>query len=661
MERVDTILTGGVIVTMNERFDVFPDGALAIRGAHIAAVGESAEIAARYEADTVVNCRGNYVLPGLINAHTHVPMTLLRGLADDKRLDVWLIGYCMPTEREFVSPEFCRLGTSVACAEMIRSGITAFADMYYFEADVAAATAEAGLRGVLGQTVLKFPAPDAETYEDSLAYARKFIEEWRGHPLITPAVAPHAPYSNTADTLKKCADLAREYDVPLLTHLSETKFEVEENVKQYGKTVIPWVKDAGLFGAKVLAAHCVHVDAHEIRMLHKNNATVAHCPTSNLKLASGIAPVTQMLAEGVTVGIGTDGPASNNDLDMFEEIRLAAILAKTAASDPTVVPARQALLMATRQGAEALFLGDVTGSLEVGKCADVIVMDAEPIHNFPHFNVDPDAVYSRIVYAGKSTDVRHVWCNGRWLMRERELLTVNENALKLAAAEYAREVNAFMTEREGDVLRKLLAIGGLERSESFEVQVKALLRNPSSIEDLLSHPDVEVIKSVHYRQYDTYFQFSDPSKGRVRYREDDLINGKGDVESVRSRLTFTMPTKEREFHTSVLLSHSRFMADADRPLRFYQEYFQPTSVHELRKDRQRWHINYKGVLFYINVDSVIRPALPSVFIELKSRTWSASDAQEKANAIQEMLAILGIEPMDIVGADYLEMEDAVGG
>src|SRR5690606_16567019 len=208
-------------------------------------VGKREDILSRYESDDVVSCEGKYVLPGLVNAHTHVPMTLLRGLADDLRLDVWLMGYIMPTEREFVSPEFCRLGTKLACAEQIRSGITAFADMYYFEADIAAATAEAGMRGVLGQTILKFPAPDADTYEDSLAYARKFIEDWKGHELITPAVAPHAPYSSTEELLQKSAELALEFDVPVLIHIAESHQEVEDNLKWYDMRVVPWVEAAG--------------------------------------------------------------------------------------------------------------------------------------------------------------------------------------------------------------------------------------------------------------------------------------------------------------------------------------------------------------------------------------------------------------------------------
>ncbi len=644
-------------MTMNQNFDVIFDGAVAVRDAEIVAVGTSADINGQYHAAEIVSCEGQYVLPGLVNAHTHAPMTLLRGLADDLRLDVWLMGYIMPTEREFVSPEFCRLGTLLACAEMIRSGITCFADMYYYEADIAAATAAAGLRGVLGQTILKFPAPDADTYEDSLAYARQFIQEWRGHPLITPAVAPHAPYSSTKELLSRASELAQEYDVPLLIHIAEMRLEQDDNLKAYGLRVVPWGDSAGLLDARVLAAHCVHVNRDEMRILREHETTVAHCPTSNLKLASGFAPVKDMLDEGLIVGIGTDGPASNNDLDMFEEIRLTTILAKTVANDPTVLPAKQALLMATRQGADALYLGDVTGSLESGKLADLIVVDTRVTHNMPHFYRDPDAVYSHIVYSAKSSDVAHVMCNGQWLMRDRELLTLDEDALVREAADYARRVDGFLRAREGDILSKLLAIGGLEQAESFEVQAKAVLRDETAVERLLNHPDVQVLKKIHYRQYDTYFLFDDAEMGRVRYREDDSINEKGEVESVRSRLTLSMPTKEREYNSTVLLSHSRFIAPADRPLRFYREYFQAAAERELQKDRLRWHIHYQGVLFYVNVDRVLNPTLPDTFIEIKSRTWSASDSENKANRIQEMLAILGIPPTDVIRADYLEMKE----
>jgi 5-methylthioadenosine/S-adenosylhomocysteine deaminase len=313
--------------------------------------------------------------------------------------------------------------------------------------------------------------------------------------------------------------------------------------------------------------------------------------------------------------------------------------------------------MATRMGAAALFLDKVTGSLEVGKYADLIVVDVDTLHSMPHFWRDPDAVYSHIVYASKSTDVRHTMCHGKWLMKDRELLTVDVDTVLKEANRFAIQVDAFLKAHEGDVLSKLLAVGGVERSESFEVQLKARFSGEINLDPLLQHPDVEVLRKVHYRQYDTYFLFDSTETGRVRYREDDRIDEKGDVQEVRARLTFTTPTKEHEFNSAVLLSHSRFIAPADRPLRFYQEYFQAGETRELKKERHRWRIHFQGVLYFINVDEVVNPALPGKFIEIKSRTWSLSDAEHKANGIVRMMEILGIAPEQIVRRDYLEMQE----
>jgi 5-methylthioadenosine/S-adenosylhomocysteine deaminase len=314
--------------------------------------------------------------------------------------------------------------------------------------------------------------------------------------------------------------------------------------------------------------------------------------------------------------------------------------------------------MATRQGAAALFIDDVTGSLEVGKRADVIAMDANTLHNSPQFGRDPNAVYSRIVYAGRSADVSDVICDGRWLMRDRALLTVNPPEILEEARIIALKIDDFLRERESSVLSKLLAIGGLRQSESFEVQVKARLNEEGSaqIERLLHHPNVDLIRHNHYEQYDTYFVFDDPAQGRVRYREDVRPGAAGQPGTARARLTLTTPEKEREFHGMTVLSHSRFMADATNTLRFYREYFRPMEERELHKDRLRWHILYKGVLFYVNVDTVMKPALGQRFVEVKSRTWSAHDAERKADQIQEILAIMGVTPEDVVRDEYLEME-----
>ncbi|MFQ3535271.1 MAG: amidohydrolase [Aggregatilineales bacterium] len=658
MERVDKILSGGMLLTMNAAMDVFVNGAVAIKGDSIVAVGTADAIAERYAADDLVLCEGQVIMPGLVNTHTHVPMTLLRGLADDLRLDVWLIGYIMPTEGSFVNPHFCRLGTKIACAELIRSGVTLFADMYYFEADVAAATAEVGLRAVCGQTVLKFPSPDAASYEESLQYTRQFIQAWKGHPLIVPAVAPHAPYTCTDEILSACAALAKEFDVPLLIHVSETRQEVEDSRAEFQMPVVPRIKKLGVLDAKTLAAHCVHVDAGEIRTLFNHRTGIAHCPTSNLKLASGIAPIREMLDRGLNVGIGTDGPASNNDLDMFEEIRLAAILAKGATLDPTAVPAKQALLMATRMGAEAMHMGTLTGSLEVGKRADLIVVDIHTLHNSPKFSRDENAVYSQIVYAAKSTDVQHVIVNGVWLMRDRQLLTVDEAALLAEADALARQIDQFLIAREGNLLNKLIAIGGVEQTESFEIQVKSHLPQPvepeAFVAPLLNDPRVQVVRKSHYRQYDTYFTFHDEAQGRVRYREDDALNAEGEVTHVRTRLTYTAPAKEREFDRAVLLSRSKFIAPATRPLRFYREYFRANAEYEVHKTRHRWHILYKGVLFYLNVDEILLPKVSGTFIEIKSQTWSMRDAEYKAALVSELLSLLGVTEDMRVHKEYIE-------
>src|SRR5260221_6524811 len=475
----DLLLTNAVVLTMDPQFTVYRAGAVAVTGDSIVAVGPGA---LSYQAAETIDCGGRVVMPGLVNAHTHVPMALLRGLADDLRLDVWLMGYMMPVERAFVSPDFVRLGTRLGCAEMIRSGVTCFADMYYFEDAIAEATAAAGMRALCAQTVLRFPTPDATSYEESLARARDFIQRWRGHPLIVPAPAPHAPYTCTPEILRACAELAVELDVPLHIHLSETIQEVDDSRRLNGMPVVPWVKKHGLFGAKVLAAHCVHVDDGEIRALKSANAGVAHNPSSNLKLGAGVAPVARMLELGVNVGIGTDGAASNNDLDMFEETRLAALLAKGTGGDATAIPARTALAMATRIGASAMHMDHLTGSLEGGKRAELIVLDLDRLHNVPAFAHCANRIYSQIVYASKSTDVVDVMCNGRWLMRHRALLTLDERELREAARGEASRIDAFLSSREVSVLQKLVAVGGAVEQESFEVQVKA--RVPSAAQVL---------------------------------------------------------------------------------------------------------------------------------------------------------------------------------
>jgi 5-methylthioadenosine/S-adenosylhomocysteine deaminase len=527
--------------------------------------------------------------------------------------------------------------------------------MYYFENAIAETTAEIGMRAVCSQTVLKFPAPDADSYEDSLSAAREFIMRWTDHPLIVPSIAPHAPYTTTPEILKACIDLAIEFDVPLQTHLSETKEEVEQWRETHDMPVIPWVKKQGLFTAKVIAAHCVHVDDGEIHTLEHAGAGVIHNPSSNLKLASGFAPVNDMIATGLNVGVATDGPASNNDLDMFEEMRLATFIAKASSGDPTALPARQVFEMATSMGAKALHLGHITGSLEPGKKADFALVDLRTLHNYPHFERDPSAIYSRLVYAAKSSDVSDLMVNGKWLMRNRELITIEEEPLLKAISDYAQRIDTFLIAREGSVLSKLIAIGGARQEESYEVQIKVKLPEPDPIIEQLNSGAFEIVRTAHYLEYDTYFTFEDPKEGRLRYREDDFVNERGEIFNVRYRLTLTGPAAEWEYPNSVLLSRSRFIAPAKHTARFYREYFNPVDEIEIHKDRLRWMIRYGGVELFINIDRILKPKVEGCFLEIKSRTWSRRDAERKAEKISEILQALNVDSAEVVPQEYPDL------
>jgi 5-methylthioadenosine/S-adenosylhomocysteine deaminase len=653
MEQVDLLLVNAFILTMNADRSQVPGGAVAIKGQKILALGPETDIKARFTALKTVDCHGKILMPGLVNAHTHVPMTLLRGLADDLRLDVWLMGYMMPVEREFVSPKFVNLGTRLACAELIRSGVTSFADMYYFEDDVATATAEVGMRGVCGESVMKFPTPDAKFYEESLEYSRDFIKKWKGHPLIVPSIAPHAPYTCTPDILRASADLAMEFDIPLQIHISETQLEVDNIRRDQGMPVVPWVKKQGLLEAKVLAAHCVWIDDGEMRTLLHSHSGIAHNPSSNLKLASGAAPVKKMLDTGLNVGIGTDGPASNNDLDMFEEIRLAAFLAKTTSNDPTALPAQQALEMATSMGAKALHIGDITGSIEPGKRADLILIDLSRLHSSPHFQRDPNAAYAQMVYSAKSSDVTDVMVDGKWLMQDRVLLTVDEVEVLREAQDYARKIDSFLIQREESVLSKLIAVGGLTEEESFEVQAKTAITDPDQVIAALESSGIEILRRRHYHEYDTYLIFEDENQGFLRYREDHFIDERGQVSNVRSRLTLIGQAVEFRFPQDVLLSRSRYLAPATQSLRFYREYFKPVREVEIEKDRRRFLVNFKGEEFFINIDKMTAPSLGN-FFEIKSRTWSRQDAELKSKLSIELIKTLYQGPLEMVSKDYFE-------
>ena len=418
--------------------------------------------------------------------------------------------------------------------------------------------------------------------------------------------------------------------------------------------VVPYVKKQNLFDAKVLAAHCVHIDDGEIYTLLHHNAGVAHNPSSNLKLASGFAPVSKMLEVGLNVGIGTDGPASNNDLDMFEEVRLAAFIAKAHSGDPTALPARKALAMATLLGAKALHISDLTGSLEAGKRADLILVELKQMHNAPRFHRDPNGIYAQLVYAGKSTDVSDVMVNGKWLMRSHQLTTIDDRDLIEHADAYSHRIDAFLIVREQSVLSKLIAIGGASEAESFEVQAKVRITDPQPVLAAIESPEIEILHRRHYHEYDSYFSFADPTQGHIRYREDEFIDDKGEVSKVRYRLTLLGPAREQHYPSDVLLSRSRYIAPAIHSLRFYREYFNPSGENFIEKDRLRWRVLFQGTEFYINVDRVENPDL-GYFLEVKSRTWSRRDAEHKEQLSQELIQFLGASPAKTVAQDYIEI------
>jgi 5-methylthioadenosine/S-adenosylhomocysteine deaminase len=432
---VSLVVTGGIVVTQNAARQVLNPGAVAIAGSKIVDVDRPDAIAARYTAAETIDARGRIVLPGLINTHTHAPMVMYRGLADDLALMDWLQKYIFPAEAKTVSPEFVRIGTRLAALEMIESGTTTYADMYYFEEEIAKATREAGLRGVLGATIIQFPAPDAKTPAEGLARAEKYLEAFRGDSLIVPAVAPHSMYTLDRDTLLACAALAKKYDAPILIHLAETEDELKIASERHASTPVGYLEGLGFWGPRMLAAHGVWVSDEDIAILKRRQVGLSHNPESNMKLASGAAPVVKYLAANVALGLGTDGAASNNDLDMFEAMRLAGFLAKLATKDPTAVPAQVALDLATVGGARALGMEAAIGSLEAGKRADLIVVSMSRASQTPMY--EP---ISHLVYVSNGGDVQTTIVDGRVLMKDRRLRTLNRASVIADANTLAAKV-----------------------------------------------------------------------------------------------------------------------------------------------------------------------------------------------------------------------------
>ena len=431
----DLLVLGGTIVTMDENRRIIDDGGIAVLNGRIVAIGPRAEIESRYTSRQRVNASGKVIAPGLINGHTHVPMVLFRGLADDLDLQEWLTKYIFPAEAKNVTEEFVRVGARLGLAEMIRGGTTTYCDMYYFEDAIADETAKAGVRGVLGETIIDFPVADNKTNAEGMAYVEKFVARWKGHDLIVAAIAPHAPYTVSEEHLKAARAFSDRTGAPIVTHIAETKREVDDMVKAKGASPVAYLDRIGFLNDRVIAAHMVWPQGTDIAILKKRGVGVVHNPQSNMKLASGVAPVPRMLSEKLFVGLGTDGAASNNDLNMWEEMDTVAKLHKVFTGDPKVISAQEAFELATIRGAQALHLEKEIGSLETGKRADVLVIDRDTLNQIPLYNI-----YSDLVYATKAADVETVIINGRLVMRNRRLLTLNETAVKADARAFRDKI-----------------------------------------------------------------------------------------------------------------------------------------------------------------------------------------------------------------------------
>ncbi|MGQ9694825.1 MAG: amidohydrolase [Thermodesulfobacteriota bacterium] len=429
----DLIIYNVSILPTPQVKDLIPQGWISIKNGYIIDLQGGNPLPAR--AQHIIDGHKGLAMPGLINAHTHAAMSLFRGWADDLPWEIWLKDYIFPAENKLVNEDFVFWGSLLACGEMIACGTTTFADGYFFEDQVAQAVELTGLRAVLGQGILDFPTPDATNPNLALKRAERFIENCQNFKLITPALFPHAVYTCSPSLLRRCRDLAEEYGVPLIIHLAETKSELAEVSKRYGLTPVHHLHKLGLLSSNLIACHCVWLNEEEMDLLAERGVRVVHNPESNMKLASGVAPVPDLLARGVVVGLGTDGCASNNNLDLFQEMDTAAKLHKVFRLDPTVMPAEAVLHMATLGGAKVLGMEEEIGSLAVGKKADIIILDLDRPHLQPIYNI-----VSHLVYAASGADVRHVIINGQIIMKDRQILTLDKEEIRKEAKIWANRI-----------------------------------------------------------------------------------------------------------------------------------------------------------------------------------------------------------------------------
>ncbi len=433
--QVDLAIRQAYLITMDSAWSIYPNATILIKEGTILQIGTTDSLQGSYQAEETWDAQGRLVLPGLINTHTHAAMTLLRGLADDLPLQEWLETYIWPTEAQFMDSSAIMVGTQLAMAEMIQGGITTFCDMYFFEDGIAKEVDRAGMRALLGEGILGFPTPSAKVPQEAMVRTKRMIRIFGDHPRITPIVAPHSPYTCDESILEQCKAMAKQYQLPLTIHVAETQTEDALIRDQKGMSPTAYLKQQGILSNYTIAAHGVVLTSEDMQLLAKTSTGIAHCPQSNLKLASGVAPVPALLQAGVEVGLGTDGASSNNSLDLFEEMSLTARLHKVTAMDPSVLPAKQVLAMATIEGAKVLGIAERTGSIEAGKAADLIAIDLNQPHLTPLY--DP---YSQVVYAAKSADVREVMVDGRWLLQEGQLMTLDIKTIREAAQEIAAQI-----------------------------------------------------------------------------------------------------------------------------------------------------------------------------------------------------------------------------
>jgi 5-methylthioadenosine/S-adenosylhomocysteine deaminase len=431
----DRLVIGGTVLTMEPNAEPIKNGAVAVANGRIAAVGPAEELLELAPAGDVLNAGNCLVMPGLVNTHSHLAMTVFRGIADDLPLMEWLEDHIWPAEKEHVNRETVRLGTELAAAEQLLAGVTTTTDMYFFGDEVSTVLAESGMRGVVAESLIGFPTPRCATTEEMLEKQRDLLEAYKDHPLITPSVAAHAPYSVQAADLVAEADLAEEYEVPMQIHLAETAWEVERLLSEKGLSPVAYLADLGVLSERTVAAHCVHVSPEDIELLAEFEAGVSHNPVSNLKLASGISPVPALIEGGVKLGLGTDGTASNNTLDLLRDMQLAALLHKGVSGDPTVLPSRTMLELVTVRGAQVLGLADTIGTLTEGLDADLVCVAIDGPHTAPMY--DP---FSHMVFAARAADVRHVMVRGKVLVRNRELKTLDRERIEAQAREFSENV-----------------------------------------------------------------------------------------------------------------------------------------------------------------------------------------------------------------------------